>query len=447
MVHNKLGILAAGGPAPGINSVVAAATIRARLSGIEVVGLRDGFRWIMDGNIDHVTDLTIDNVWPIHFRGGSFIGINRANPVRDNKLGQTLDSLKRLGIDKLICIGGDGTAYTAARLLEAAGNQLQVVHVPKTIDNDLMLPDDIPTFGFQTARHVGVRIVQDLHMDAVTTSRWYFIVAMGRQAGHLALGIGKAASATLTLIPEEFPERVRLKEVVDTLAGAIIKRLSQGRMDGTAVLAEGLADRIAVEDLESELKDAERDMYGKVRLAEINLGHLLKQQVQRRLMNLPAKLSVTIQARNVGYELRCTDPIPFDMEYTRDLGYSATKYLLEGGSGAMITIQRGQFVPIRFEDMLDPITHRSKVRNVDIETESYKIARRYMTRLRKDDFDDEAAIATFAETAGLTPAQFVETFRYVVEAEAPPLRYAMPPSTRPPSAPLSSPSHLPPRIR
>jgi len=270
---------------------------------------------------------------------------------------------------------------------------------------------------------------------------------MGRQAGHLALGIGKAASATLTLIPEEFPERVRLKEVVDTLAGAIIKRLSQGRMDGTAVLAEGLADRIAVEDLESELKDAERDMYGKVRLAEINLGHLLKQQVQRRLMSLPAKLSVTIQARNVGYELRCTDPIPFDMEYTRDLGYSATKYLLEGGSGAMITIQRGQFVPIRFEDMLDPITHRSKVRNVDIETESYKIARRYMTRLRKDDFDDDAAIATFAETAGLTPAQFVETFRYVVEAEAPPLRYAMPPSTRPPSAPLSSPSHLPPRIR
>ncbi|HEX2736029.1 MAG TPA: diphosphate--fructose-6-phosphate 1-phosphotransferase [Polyangiaceae bacterium] len=439
MGHSKLGILAAGGPAPGINSVIAAATIRARLSGIEVLGLRDGFRWIMDGNVDHTTELTIDNVWPIHFRGGSFIGINRANPVRDNKLGQTVDSLRRLGIDKLICIGGDGTAYTAARLLDVAGPGLQVVHVPKTIDNDLMLPDDIPTFGFQTARHVGVRIVQDLHMDAVTTSRWYFIVTMGRQAGHLALGIGKAASATLTLIPEEFPERVRLKEVVDVLTGAIIKRLSQGRMDGTAVIAEGLSDRIASEDLEAETREAERDMFGKVRLAEINLGQLLKTQVQRRLMQLPAKLAVTIQARNVGYELRCTDPIPFDMEYTRDLGYSATKYLLEGGTGAMITIQRGQFVPITFEDMLDPITHRSRVRNVDIETESYKIARRYMTRLRKDDFDYEPTIAAFAQTAGMTPEQFTQEFRYVVEGEAPPLRYAIPPSTRPPRPPVSSP--------
>jgi 6-phosphofructokinase 1 len=436
---NKLGILAAGGPAPGINSVVAAATIRARLSGIEVVGVRDGFRWIMHGNTDHVTELTIDNVWPIHFRGGSFIGINRANPVRENRLEETVRTLHALGINKLICIGGDGTAYTASRLLETAGDSLRIVHVPKTIDNDLMLPDDIPTFGFQTARHVGVRIVQDLHMDAVTTSRWYFIVTMGRQAGHLALGIGKAASATLTLIPEEFPERVSLQEVVDVLAGSIIKRLSQGRMDGTAVLAEGLADRIDPEDLAAELKDAERDMHGKVRLAEINLGHLLKTRVQRRLMELPAKLAVTIQARNVGYELRCTDPIPFDMEYTRDLGYSATKYLLEGGNGAMVTIQRGQFVPIPFEEMLDPVTHRSRVRNVDVETESYKIARRYMTRLRKDDFDDDEAIAAFAATVGLSPEAFCAEFKYVVEAEAPPLRYAIPPSTRPPRAPFSSP--------
>ncbi len=436
MTEGKLGILAAGGPAPGINSVIAAATIRARLAGLEVVGLRDGFRWIMNGDKDHTTELTIDNVGPIHFRGGSFIGINRANPVRENKLETTVQTLLELGIDKVICIGGDGTAYTAGRLLEAGKGALRVVHVPKTIDNDLLLPDDIPTFGFQTARHVGVGIVQDLHMDAVTTSRWYFIVTMGRQAGHLALGIGKAASATITLIPEEFPEQVRLHEVVDVLAGAIIKRRSQGRLDGTAVLAEGLSDRIHSDDMGGELATAELDIHGKPRLAEINLGDLLKRKVLKRLGDLPGDLATTIQSRNVGYELRCTDPIPFDMEYTRDLGYSATKYLIEGGDAAMITIQRGQFVPMAFTDILDPVTKRTRVRNVNTDTESYKIARRYMTRLRKDDFRSPETVAHFAETAGLSPEEFRQQFEYVVASEAPPLSYSYG-QLRPPTVPPS----------
>lgn len=426
MSNGKLAILAAGGPAPGINSVIAAATIRARLSGLEVLGIRDGFKWIMDGETRQVIPLTIENVTPIHFRGGSFIGIDRANPAREGKLEQTVQALMELGVDKLICIGGDGTAFTATALAECAGDRLRVVHVPKTIDNDLMLPDDIPTFGFQTARHVGVRIVQDLHMDAQTTSRWYFIVAMGRQAGHLALGIGKAASATLTLIPEEFPQNVPLAEVVDVLAGAIIKRLSQGRNDGTAVLAEGLIERINPTDLEEEFESAGKDQFGKARLAEINLGQLLKSHVQRRLQELPARLSVTIQARNVGYELRCTDPIPFDMEYTRDLGYSATKYLLEGGNRAMITIQRGQFKPVPLSDIVDPQTRRTRVRNVNTDTESYKIARRYMIRLRRDDFDNPRTVELFAKTTGLTPDEFRDQFQYVVRLEAPPLRLTKP---------------------
>lgn len=441
MVNNKLGILAAGGPAPGINSVIAAATIRARLSGIEVVGIRDGFKWIQTGDVDHVVDLTIENVTPMHFRGGSFIGIDRANPVRDKKLEETVVTLLKLGIDKLICIGGDGTAFTAMSLCRAAGDRLRVVLVPKTIDNDLMLPYDIPTFGFQTARHVGVQIVQDLRMDAKTTSRWYFIVAMGRQAGHLALGIGKAAGSTVTLIPEEFPQDVPLAHVVDVLAGAVLKRLAQGRPDGIAVIAEGIAERIRQSDLEEAFVDAERDQFGKVRLGEVNIGLMLKQRVQARLQELPSSIRATIQARNVGYELRCTDPIPFDMEYTRDLGYSATKFLLEGGNGAMITIQRGEFVPMAFEEIVNPETNRMKVRNVDIETESYKIARRYMIRLRRDDFQKPDVIEHFANTAGLSAEEFRAQFEYVVRDEAPPLvfkdreRKSRPFGDAPPSSP------------
>src|SRR5260370_37768515 len=136
------------------------------------------------------------------------------------------------------------------RLAKQAAGRLRVVHVPKTLDNDLPLPPDVDTFGFQTARHFGVEIVKNLMVDAKTTSRWYFVIAMGRKAGHLALGIGKAAGATLTLISEEFPKPIRIQSIVDSLAGAIIKRLSCGRPDGVAVIAEGVVLGVAPDALE-----------------------------------------------------------------------------------------------------------------------------------------------------------------------------------------------------
>ena len=252
MVHQKnLAILVGGGPAPGINSVIGAATIRARLEEIDVVGLRDGFEWIMHGDIDHVIPLTIDAVSRIHFRGGSYVGISRANPTSDPiHLENTVISLLRLNVTQLITIGGDDTAFSAMKLEQRAAGRIRVVHVPKTIDNDLDLPPSVDTFGYQTARHYGVEIVKNLMVDAKSTSRWYFVIAMGRKAGHLALGIGKAAGATLTLISEEFPKPIRLRAIVDSLAGAIIKRLSYGRADGVAVIAEGVVLDVTAEDLE-----------------------------------------------------------------------------------------------------------------------------------------------------------------------------------------------------
>ena len=239
--HKKLAILVGGGPAPGINSVIGAATIRAALEGMEVIGVRDGFEWLMHGDIEHIVPLTIDGVSRIHFRGGSHIGISRANPTSDPKLLENVViSLLRLDVTGLLTIGGDDTAYSAMKLEERAQGRIHVVHVPKTIDNDLDLPPTVDTFGFQTARHYGAEIVKNLMVDAKTTSRWYFVITMGRKAGHLALGIGKAAGATLTLIPEEFPKPLRLKTIVDTLVGAIIKRLSHGRRDGVAMIAEGV---------------------------------------------------------------------------------------------------------------------------------------------------------------------------------------------------------------
>jgi 6-phosphofructokinase 1 len=417
----RLAILVGGGPAPGINSVISSATIRSVLEGVEVLGIRDGFEWIMAGNTDHVEPLSIEAVSRIHYRGGSYIGISRANPTRDPQdLETTVTSLLRLNVSQLITIGGDDTAYSAMKLSEKAGGRIRVVHVPKTIDNDLWLPSHVDTFGYQTARHVGVQTVKNIMVDAHTTSRWYFIIAMGRKTGHLALGIGNAAAATVTLIPEEFGSGpIKLKTVVDTLVGCIVKRLSHGRPDGVAVIAEGVALGIDPGDL-ALLEEVERDAHGNVRIAEVDIGEILKHQVQAQLKELGLK--TTIVRKNIGYELRCADPIPFDMEYTRDLGYCAAKCLLEGGSDVLITMEGGRFVPVPFEALLDPETGRARLRMLDSQSTRYAIARRYMIRLRRDDFEDPHELARFAATCGISLEAFRERFAYLVATEPPSLR-------------------------
>jgi 6-phosphofructokinase 1 len=417
--HKKLAILVAGGPAPGINSVIGAATIRAALEGIEVVGVRDGFEWLMHGDVERVTPLTIDAVSRIHFRGGSHIGISRANPTRNPAhLENVVISLLRLDVTRLITIGGDDTAYSAMKVEERASGRIQVVHVPKTIDNDLELPPMVNTFGFETARHFGADIVRNLMVDAKTTSRWYFVITMGRKAGHLALGIGKAAGATLTLIPEEFSKPMRLKTIVDTLVGAIIKRLSYGRRDGVAIVSEGVVLNVDPEDL-SSLHEVEHDAHGNLRIAEVNIGEILKAQVAARLKDFGVK--ATLVSKNIGYELRCADPIPHDMEYTRDLGYCAAKYLLAGGNAAMISMQGGHFVPIPFASLIDRETGRTRIRLVDTRSTRYAIARRYMIRLRRDDFEDPHELAKFAASVGISLENFRQQFEYLVAYEPPPL--------------------------
>lgn len=408
-----VGILVGGGPAPGINSVISAATIRSILGGSDVLGIIDGFKWLMEGSTGQVRPLSIEDVSRIHFQGGSYLGTSRANPTRHAEaLDNVLFSLSSLGVTRLMTIGGDDTAFSAMKLEERAGGSLQVIHVPKTIDNDLDLPYGIPTFGFQTARHVGAEIVKNLMVDARTTTRWYLVVTMGRKAGHLALGIGNAAGATLTIIPEEFRERpIKLQRVVDLLIGAMIKRLNQGRAYGVAVLSEGLIEILDPRDL-GGLEHVERDEYGHLRMNEVDVGDALRRELTKQLRQLG--LSTGVVAKNVGYELRCADPIPFDIEYTRDLGYCAAQYLLDGGTSAMVSIQNGRFTPIPFKQMVDSSTGRTKVRMVDINSQSYQIARQYMIRLMEADMNNRDMLSRYAALAGLSPETFRERFSTVL---------------------------------
>src|ERR671925_1057345 len=275
-----LAILVGGGPAPGINAVIAAATIEARNHGLRVLGCYDGFKWLVQGDTQHVVDLEINDTSRIHFDGGSIIRTSRTNPSKSAEgIRQVGDALQSLGVNHLITIGGDDTAYSASRLAKQVPG-LTVAHVPKTIDNDLPLPGDVVTFGFTTACNLGKELVRNLMQDAATTERWFFVTVMGRHAGHLALGIGGSAAATLTVIAEEFPEpQISLDRLADVLEGAIIKRRSHGREHGVALLAEGIAEKLDP----GTLGDVERDAYGNVRLTEFDLGQLVKERVTQSL--------------------------------------------------------------------------------------------------------------------------------------------------------------------
>ena len=407
-----LGILVGGGPAPGINAVISAATIEALNEGFDVIGIRDGFKHLVRRDLSGLRPLSIDDVSRVHLLGGSILGTSRENPTKSPEATRTVvEVLRQAGVTHLVTIGGDDTALSSRYLSEHSGGAICTVHVPKTIDNDLPLPPHVPTFGFQTARHVGVELVRNLMEDARSTRRWYVVVAMGRKAGHLALGIGKAAGATLTVVAEECPSpHVPFATICDIVEGAIIKRRATGRHFGVAVLAEGLIDRLDPAEL-AELEDIERDEHGHVRFAEVDLARKVKAEVQGRLSE--RGLRVTITDKNVGYELRCADPIPFDAEYCRDLGYSAVRFLLHGGSGAMVTVQGGRFVPIPFDDLVEPESSKTMVRLVDVSSEGFRVARAYMIRLEAEDFAHSAWVDRLADAAHLTPGEFRRRFEYL----------------------------------
>ncbi len=399
---STFGILVGGGPAPGINGVIGAAAKDALHHGHRVIGIYDGFQWLMQGDTSHVAEADPDIVETIHLRGGSILHTSRANPQKkEEHLENVVKSLGELGIDYLITIGGDDTASSANRVAEKAAGRIGVVHVPKTIDNDLPLPKEIPTFGFVTAREHGVDVVERLLLDTQTTNRWFFVEMMGRTAGHLAVGVGKAAGAPVTVIPEEFSQPIRLEDVVRVIEGAIVKRLARGRPDGVAVIAEGIASAMDPDD--PLLKDVPRDEHGHIRLAEVPLADVLRRQVTESLASRGIK--VTIGKKDVGYELRCGYPCAYDRDYTLDLGVGAVETLLSGKSGVLISRQEGRIVPIPFEDIIDPKTNKSRVRTVDVDSDTYKSALELQERVTREDLNDEAKLTRLAAAAKLSPEE------------------------------------------
>ncbi|MHC5110345.1 MAG: 6-phosphofructokinase [Planctomycetota bacterium] len=434
MIKATMGIIVGGGPAPGINGVIGAATIEAINNDLKVLGFYDGFSHLSDDDFDsglHCKELSIKEMSRAHFEGGSILRTARASLLDqerlkvstvvapDNeKLTRVVRRLRKLGVTHLLTIGGDDTALSARFVAEASNNSIRVVHCPKTIDNDLPLPGDIPTFGYCTARHLGSQTVANLMEDSRTTRRWYLVVTMGRNAGFLALGIGKSAGATLSVIPEEFRGATSIRQVADIIEGSMLKRRAMGRPDGVAVLAEGIAENLGdVDELSRMLgKEVPVDAAGHPRLSEIPLADLLKTELQRRFTERGD--SIRIVSQTVGYELRCARPTTTDLGYTRDLGHGGVRLLLDSArnlpNGVMVTLQNGNLVPVAFEDMVDPATNRTRIRQVDLSSYSYTVARAYMIRLEKEDFESPAMLAALAAEARTTPHAFREKYESIV---------------------------------
>ena len=465
----RLALVVGGGPAPGINGVISAVTIEADNRKIEVFGIQDGYKHLVKSDTSRIRRLHKYEVAQLYIRGGSMLGTSRTNPTKKQEdMDNVLKIFREMEFDALVSIGGDDTAYTASQVyeqLKRTNPEFRVAHVPKTIDNDLPLPGSTPTFGFETARHYGVEAVRNLAEDARTTSRWYIIVCMGRAAGHLALGVGKASAATLTIIPEEFgldakgkPVRISFKHLRDVIVGSILKRIENNKRYGVVVLAEGLMEsvtqelRLIMERTNGKYGNYKTDAFDNLRMGEIEFGRLIRdflterlhdpekearEQTEKnkrtgrddavaelmplhRILGLePETLSrpVDFISKDLGYELRSADPIPFDAEYTRDLGYSAVKFLLSKEAteyGAIIGFIQGEMKPMKFADMIDPETKKMRTRVVKIDGEGYEVARRYMIRLEKRDFENQEMLANLARVIKWTPQRFRDEFGYLV---------------------------------
>jgi ATP-dependent phosphofructokinase / diphosphate-dependent phosphofructokinase len=377
-VKMKIAIIVSGGPAPGINGVISAACNEAYRHGIETIGLIDGFRGISTTTEPekYVKSLTPETTWGIYTTGGSILGTSRFNPLYKPEYQHNFkNNLSKLGVDKLIVIGGEGSAYLSSQLHTIVPD-IQVIHVPKTIDNDLILPNHYPSFGFETARYVGTNILLTLKTDAKTCQRWYLVTSMGRKAGFLAIGLGVAGGSNLTIIPEEYQNhKPTCAEIADTLFQTIKKRYQKGKRYGIAVVAEGILDVLDPND--ELLKECERDELGRIRYSSLELGDVVMPKLKELLQNEGLE-DVKINTKNIGYELRCHNPVSFDIEYTTFLGYGAVHYLLKGRSSVMITRNYDKLSCIELKEMLTP-EGKIRSRSVDLSSDIYRIAKSFMS--------------------------------------------------------------------
>ncbi|NNE77009.1 MAG: 6-phosphofructokinase [Pricia sp.] len=378
-------ILCGGGPAPGINAVISTVAKIFLKDGFRVLGLHEGFKGIFSDHAE-IKEFDFFHADRIFSRGGSTLIMSRFKPS-DQKLNTKL--FLENNVKLLVSVGGDDTASTANRItgyLKKEGISISNIHVPKTIDNDLPLPDRNPTFGFHSAKDEGVRIGNTTYEDARTSQNWFVMSTMGRSAGHLAFGIAASCHFPMMVIPEMFDRtNITFDKVVRMVISSIIKRQIHNINYGVALISEGVFHNMPGSELDKCGINFTYDDHGHPELGNVSKAHIFNMLVQQKLK----ELGIDIKSRPVelGYELRCCRPIGFDLTLCTLLGLGVKKLFDEGKSGCMVTANsRGEVTPLFLSDIQDK-DGKIAPRLVNINSEFVRLCFQNLYYLSEGDYD------------------------------------------------------------
>lgn len=399
-MNKAIAILCGGGPAPGINTVIGSVAKVFLKDGYRVIGLNEGYKSLFSAK-PRMVDINFAFADDIIKRGGAALQMSRYKP-RDEEF--TTDFFVKNNVNLLVTIGGDDTASTANRIskyVSSQGVQLQNIHVPKTIDNDLPLAEGTPTFGYQTTKEEGVRIASTVYEDAKTSGNWFVISAMGREAGHLAFGIGAACHFPMIIIPEMFNKvSVTFDRILKLIISAMLKRSLLGIGYGAAIISEGVFHFMTDEEIKDCGINFSYDDHGHPELGNVSKAHIFNTLLQQKLKEL--NLNIKCRPVELGYELRCVRPIAYDLMYCTLLGIGVKQLFDQGLSACMVTADpKGDIAPLYLKDVEDEHGKiKPRLVNMDsqkaalifnhglqyIEEADYKAAKEYVRNPAEYDF-------------------------------------------------------------
>lgn len=390
---HSIAILCSGGPAPGINTVVCSIAKIFLRDGYRVIGINHGAKTLFTDDVDTI-DIDFDMADRYFNRGGSFLKMSRYKP-EDSEF--RADFFISNNVDLLVTVGGDDTASTANRITKFLNEKdlpVRNIHVPKTIDNDLPLPDRLPTFGYHSAKNEGVRIASTVYEDARTSGNWFVVSSMGREAGHLAFGIGAACQYPMIIIPEMFKGiEVTFERIIKLMVSSIIKRKIYGIDYGAIVISEGVFHFMSDEEIVNSGIRFSFDEHGHPELGKVSKAHIFNVLLSEKLDELGIK--VKSRPVEIGYEVRCSTPTAFDLKYCTLLGYGVKQLFDEGKSGCIVVCHNnGRILPLYLEDVEDPKTGKITPRLVDTQAQDYKML---VENLHVLDADDMVEAAEFID--------------------------------------------------
>ncbi|OGE83393.1 MAG: 6-phosphofructokinase [Candidatus Delongbacteria bacterium GWF2_40_14] len=386
MKKGSVAILCGGGPAPGINTVVATIAKRFISDGYAVLGLNYGYKTMFTEEPNFI-ELNFELADRIFSMGGSYLKMSRYKP-KDAEF--STEFFSKHNVKLLVTIGGDDTASSANRLtkyLEAHDIKIQNIHVPKTIDNDLPLPYNLPTFGYHTSKNEGTKIALTVYEDGRTSGNWFIVCSMGREAGHLAFGIGASAHYPMIIVPEMFKNvEVTYDRMIKMMVSSIVKRMLLGIDYGGVIISEGVYHFMSNEEILKSDVHFSYDEHGHPELGKVSKAHIFNSLLQVELNKL--RINVKSRPVEIGYEVRCVNPIAFDLRYCSSLG-NGVKELFDRGEKGCIVIARpdGRVEPLYLKDIADE-KGKIKPRLLDVESESFKLIFNSMASIKESDYED-----------------------------------------------------------